>query len=60
MAQFTKSLCEEVIRTQGKVGLTANEKMQMAVLALRALKAGPKLVEQPEPRDIHASPSEGK
>lgn len=49
MAQFTKSLCEEVIRTEGRVGLTANEKVQMARLALRALEAGPKLVDQPLP-----------
>jgi len=38
MAQFTHSLCEEVIRTNGKCGLTMNETVQMAKLALRALK----------------------
>lgn len=38
MAQFTHSLCEEVIRTNGRVGLSDNEKLQMALLALRALK----------------------
>lgn len=38
MAQFTHSLCEEVIRTEGRCGLTQNEKTQMARLALRTLK----------------------
>jgi hypothetical protein len=38
MAQFTHSLCEEVIKTDGKCGLTRNEMVQMARLALRALK----------------------
>ena len=38
MAQFTHSLCEEVIRTQGRCGLSPNEITQMARLALRALK----------------------
>jgi hypothetical protein len=38
MAQFTHSLCEEVIRTDGACGLTRNEMVQMAWLALRALK----------------------
>ena len=37
MAQFTLSLCEEVIRTEGKCGLTHNEITQMARLALRSL-----------------------
>jgi hypothetical protein len=38
MAQFTKTLCEEVIRTQGRVKLTDNEKLQMAYIALRELE----------------------
>lgn len=38
MAQFTHSLCEEVIRTEGRCNLSPNEKAQMARLALRALK----------------------
>lgn len=38
MAQFTHSLCEEVIRTNGKCGLTHNEMVQLANLALRVLK----------------------
>jgi hypothetical protein len=38
MAQFTHSLCEEVIRTEGRCGLSLNEITQMARLALRALK----------------------
>lgn len=38
MAQFTHSLCEEVIRTEGGCGLTRNEITQMARLALRTLK----------------------
>ena len=38
MAQFTHSLCEEVIRTEGGCGLSRNEITQMARLALRALK----------------------
>lgn len=37
MAQFTHSLCEEVIRTEGRCGLSKNETTQMARLALRAL-----------------------
>lgn len=39
MAQFTHSLCEEVIRTEGGCGLSRNEITQMARLALRQLKA---------------------
>ena len=38
MAQFTHTLCEEVIRTEGRCGLSPNEITQMARLALRALK----------------------
>ena len=57
MAQFTKSLCKEVIKTNGKVGLTANEKLQMAVLALRQLEAGPKLVATPSPYDCGGNPT---
>ena len=38
MAQFTHSLCEEVIRTDGRCTLSPNERVQMARLALRALK----------------------
>lgn len=38
MAQFTHSLCEEVIRTEGRCGLTRNEMVQLANLALRVLK----------------------
>jgi hypothetical protein len=37
MAQFTHSLCEEVIRTEGRCSLSKNEIMQMARLALRTL-----------------------
>jgi hypothetical protein len=37
MAQLTKSLCEEIIRTEGKCGYTQHEILQMAHLALRAL-----------------------
>lgn len=55
MAQFTHSLCEEVIRTEGRVGLTDWEKLQMARLALRALKelVAPALpaIDQPLPKD---------
>ena len=49
MAQFTHSLCEEVIRTEGRVGLTANEKVQMAHLALRTLKSPGLQGDQPAP-----------
>lgn len=38
MAQFTKSLCEEVIRTEGKCGLTRNEIVQLAHIALKELE----------------------
>lgn len=38
MAQFTHSLCEEVIRTDGKCGLTRNEMVQLARIALRVLR----------------------
>lgn len=38
MAQFTESLCEEVIRTEGRCGLTRNEITQMARFALRAIR----------------------
>lgn len=49
MAQFTHSLCEEVIRTQGKCGLTRNEMVQLANLALRVLKpAGTPVSERKE------------
>jgi hypothetical protein len=49
MAQFTHSLCEEVIRTDGKCGLTRNEMVQMARLALRTLDPdGPIAAEQRE------------
>lgn len=51
MAHFTKSLCEEVIRSKGRCGLTYWEMEQMARLALRAIEAGPKLVDQPLPSD---------
>ena len=33
-----KSLCEEVIRSEGKCGLTRNEMTQMARFALRAIR----------------------
>lgn len=36
MAQVTQSLCEEIIRTNGKVGLTEWEKQQLAALALKS------------------------
>lgn len=39
MAQFTESLCDEVIRTQGKCGLTHNEMVQLAWIAKRTLAA---------------------
>jgi hypothetical protein len=39
MAHFSESLCEEVIRTEGKCGLTRNEMTQMARFALRAIRA---------------------
>ena len=42
MAQFTQSLCEEVIRTDGKCGLTRNEMVQLARIALRTLEREPK------------------
>lgn len=38
MAQFTESLCKEVIRTDGKCGLTRNEMVQLAHIALRTLE----------------------
>lgn len=38
MAHFSESLCEEVIRTEGKCGLTRNEMTQMARFALRAIR----------------------
>lgn len=38
MAHFSESLCEEVIKTDGRCGLTRNEMVQMAVLAMRAIK----------------------
>ena len=42
MAQFTESLCREVIRTKGQCGLTRNEIVQLAVIALRTLEREPK------------------
>ena len=38
MAMFSESLCEEVIRTEGRCGLSKNEKVQMARFALRQIK----------------------
>jgi hypothetical protein len=43
MAQFTLSLCEEVIRKKGRVGLTENEKLQLAYLAKKELERPPVL-----------------
>lgn len=37
MAEFTLSLCEEVIRTKGKCGMTSNEMVQLAWLAKKTL-----------------------
>lgn len=39
MAQFSESLCEEVIKSRGKCGLTRNEMVQMAHYALRQIRA---------------------
>lgn len=39
MAQFTHSLCEEVIKKEGRISLSPNEITQMARLALRQLHA---------------------
>jgi hypothetical protein len=38
MAHFSESLCEEVIRTGGKCGLSHNEMTQMARFALQAIR----------------------
>lgn len=38
MAHFSESLCEEVIRTDGKCGLSPNEITQMARFALQAIR----------------------
>jgi hypothetical protein len=38
MAHFSESLCEEVIKTDGRCGLTRNEMVQMARFALRAIR----------------------
>ena len=35
MAHFSESLCEEVIRTEGKCGLSKNEMTQMAGVRCR-------------------------
>jgi hypothetical protein len=62
MAQFTHTLCEEVIRTEGGCGLSRNEITQMAKLALRALKnENPYLVDAIRYRWLrdHADPDEG-
>ena len=39
MAHFSETLCEEVIRTEGRCGLSQNEITQMARFALRAIRS---------------------
>lgn len=52
MAQFTKSLCDEVIRTKGKCGLTRNEIVQLAWIAKRTLDAAPQAPSTNRPEDV--------
>jgi hypothetical protein len=56
MAQVTKSLCEEVILTNAGCGLTANEQVQMAALALQALAAAPSAPEDRRQRNGFRNP----
>ena len=58
MAQFTKSLCEEVIRTEGRCGLTHWEKLQMATLALKELERRTHVGPQPSANDSRPGDSQ--